>query len=337
MTDRRRVILLGDVGGTKTLLVRGTHGSDGFTEDARRVYSSAEFADLDAILSDFLAQVPGEVEHAVLAVAGPVRQDRATLTNLPWVVEARVIEDRFGMRHVTLLNDVEALAHAIPRLGHEELLTLNAGDPDLCGAVALAAVGTGLGQAYLVWNGASPEAHPSEGSHADFAPTTDEHMRLLRFLRQAQDHVSVEHVCSGLGMQNLYRFLETESQAGDAVAVREEVLRAEDPTRVIVTHALSGESQLCMSTVALFVEILGAELGNLALKVLATGGVYVGGGLALRVLPFLKQGLLPAFVRKGSFERLLTRVPVHVIMSSDGVVQGAAHCAVRRWRGEDSP
>lgn len=335
MTDRRRVILLGDVGGTKTVLVHGTHDGVEFAENARRVYSSAAFSGLDAVLADFLAQNSGEVEQAVLAVAGPVREERSTLTNLPWVIDARTLEERWGMHQVTLLNDVEALAHAIPRLGQDDQLTLNAGDPERRGAMALAAVGTGLGQAYLVWNGGEYRAFPSEGSHADFAPATDQQIRLLQFMRQTQDPVSVEHVCSGLGMQSLYRFLEIERKVAETATVREEVRRAADPTRVIVARALAGESHLCMSAVALLVEILGAELANWALKVMATGGAYIGGGLALRLLPLLKHGLLPAFFRKGPFERLLARVPVHVITAPDGVIQGAAHCAAKQRKAGD--
>jgi glucokinase len=324
-----RCLLAGDVGGTKTILAQYRIDEGRLTQHRHRIYPNSNFANLEAVLLSFLEDVPSPVDFGVFAVAGPIRHDRAILTNLPWIVDARALETRFAIERVILMNDVEALSTAIPELRPQDVLTLSPGKKAPHGSIAVAAVGTGLGQSYLTWNGTTHVAHPSEGGHTDFAPTTAEQMRLLTFLSRTHDHVSVEQVCSGLGIANLYRFLQYELPLTEERELSERIASEPDPTPLIVEHAVSGRSQLCARALHLFVEILGAELGNLALTVMATGGAYLGGGIPPRILPFIGDGALErSFRRKGRFERLLSKMPLSLILDSDAVVRGAARRAV---------
>ncbi len=328
MTREKKSYLAGDVGGTKTLLVRREKTGSGWIEVERRAYRTAEHAGLSVVLDDFLATDYDPIDCAVLAVAGPVRDQKSVLTNVAWQMDADAIAERFDIETVVLMNDVQALAEAVPCLESEDVHTFSFGQPDPCGTVGVAAAGTGLGEAFLTWSKQGYTSQPSEGGHADFAPATEEQVRLLRFLLRDQEHVSVEQLCSGLGLPTLYRFLRTEWKGAGSESVRASVERAEDPTPVIVESALSRSCPLCVRTLKLFVELLGAELGNLALKVLATGGVYLGGGIPPRIVPFLEGGaLLTPFQRKGRFSRFLAEMPVHMILAPDGVVRGAARRA----------
>ena len=273
---------------------------------------------------------PEPIAAAVLAVAGPVGGQRAEVTNLGWTVEWHDLDARFPGASVILKNDLEALAAAVPHLRADQLHTLSRGEAVSGGAIAVAAPGTGLGEAYLTWNGREYVAHPSEGGHASFSPTTPEQIDLLASLLAEHGHVSTERVASGLGIPAIYDFIREAQGLEEPGEVAEAVERAADPTPEIVDAAVSGRSAICIRVLELFVEILGAELGNLALKVLATGGIYLGGGIPPRILSFLDhERFLRAFRGKGRHEALLSRVPVHVVLDRDAVLDGAARRAQR--------
>jgi glucokinase len=333
------MLLAGDIGGTKTGLAIVTAESGPRQPLIQASYPSADYASLEELLQEFLAHASSsresslEPERTCFGIAGPVIEGRVTATNLPWEIDARQLQEAFGLSQVDLLNDLEAIAYSIPRLAADDLMTLNAGKPAPLGAMAVIAPGTGLGEAYLTWHGDRYDAHPSEGGHCDLAPRTDLQRRLLAYLQERYGHVSYERVCSGVGLPNIYTFLREEgvaAQGGLTEAAGEldaEIQAAADPTPVIVNAALAGRpgSELCVAALDMMVEILGAEAGNLALKILATGGIYLGGGMPPRMLPALRgPRFLQAFVGKGRLGYVLERIPVHVILNSDAGLVGAA-------------
>lgn len=319
------MLLAGDIGGTKSRLaifaVRG-----GIRAPLREeVLPSGHFSGIDALIGEFLKRSGHFVDRACLALAGPVIDGRAAVTNLPWIADAEAIRRTFGFLSVQLLNDVAATARAVPLLEPKELHTLNSGDPAAGGAIAVIALGTGLGEAFLTWDGVRYQEHATEGGHADFAPGNPLEMDLLRELWKGADHISYETVCSGPGLGRLYRFLRERGESKEPPWLAGRLAGAADPAPVIVEAALMEKSDLCIRTLRLFVSILGAEAGNLALKTLAAGGVYLGGGIAPRIIPILEEGpFLAAFRRKGWMADLLSRIPVHVIVEPRAALIGAA-------------
>ena len=318
------MLLAGDIGGTKSHLAVFEERGNPREPLAEEILPSGDFGGIEPLIGEFLKGRALTPERVCLAVAGPVVAGRALLTNLPWVADAEQIRQAFGFRSVTLLNDLAATARAVPLLKPAELNRLSAGEPVAEGTIALIAPGTGLGEAFLTWDGARYREHATEGGHADFAPASALQMELLAELGMENDHVSYETLCSGPGLGRLYRFLRgrgAEEEPGIAARLAE----AADPAPIIVEAALADASPLCSRTVRLFASILGAEAGNLALKTLATGGVYLGGGIPPRIIPFLEEGLfLAAFRRKGPMADLLLRMPVHAILEPRAALIGAA-------------
>jgi glucokinase len=320
------MLLAGDVGATKTELAVISAEAGPLVPLARAEFASASFPDLATVARAFLRDLHFPVDRACLAVAGPVLAGRATLTNLPWQLDESTLARELGLGTVHLLNDLEATAWAVPLLQPEDSRTLNSGEPVAGGAIAVIAPGTGLGEAFLTWDGSRYRAHPSEGGHADFAPADDVQVGLLRYLRERYAHVSVERVCSGLGIPLIYAYLRDRGHAPEAPELATRLATAADRTPIILTTALDRTTPdpLCAATLETFLRILGAEAGNLALKVLATGGVYLAGGLPRHVLPVLQDGrFLEAFRRKGRFGDLLGRMPVRVI-ARNAALLGAA-------------
>jgi len=321
------MLLAGDIGGTKTNLAIFSPEDGPRAPLAEATFPSADYPSLEALVREFLSQVDLKVERASFGVAGPVMAGRATITNLPWVMEETQLQEALNLSSIRLLNDLAAIAHAVPFLKPADLHTVNVGQPDTSGAMAVIAPGTGLGEAFLTWDGMRYRAHASEGGHADFAPTNPFEVELLRYLQDCFEHVSYERVCSGRGLPNIYTYLKDSGYADEPAWLTEQLAAADDPTPVIVNTALDSERpcELCVATLNAFVSILGAEAGNLALKVLASGGVYLGGGIPLRILPALKdRRFLEAFRRKGRMSDLLARVPVHVILNPKVALLGAA-------------
>ncbi len=322
------MLLAGDIGGTKTDLAIYSPESGPREPLAQAEFPSGSYPSLEAIVREFLAQTGAVVEHACFDVAGPVIAGRAKVTNLPWVVEAAKIADELSLKSVHLLNDLEAIARAVPILQPGDLHTLSAGEPITGGAIAVIAPGTGLGEAFLTWDGTCYQAHASEGGHADFAPTSSIQVGLLEYLLERYEHVSYERVCSGIGIGNIYDYLRDRGVIPESPELARRLSEVSDRTPLIVDAGLRSEAPdpLCRATIDTFLDILGAEAGNLALKVLATGGVYLGGGIPLHVLPALEDGrFLRAFRAKGRFADLLARIPVHVIVERAALIGAASY------------
>jgi glucokinase len=321
------MLLAGDLGATKTDLAIYASESLLRAPVAAARYASSDYPSLEAMCEDFLAQSGQRVTAACFDIAGPVKDGHAAITNLSWCVDARVLHSALDLTFVELLNDLQAITHAIPLLGPEDLHTLDDGLPEPRGALAVIAPGTGLGEAFATWDDTGYRAHPSEGGHADFAPADDLQLDLLRFLRARFGHVSSERVCSGIGIPNIYEYLVESGYATEDPAVAVALSAASDRTRFIVETAIDpmAPSALCSETLRWFISILGAEAGNLALKVLATGGVYLAGGITVRILPALQSAdFLEAVRRKGRFAHLLEQVPIHVIVNPQVALLGAA-------------
>jgi glucokinase len=321
------MLLAGDIGGTKTNLAVFSPDEGLRAPLVEATFPSADYDSLEALVSGFLSQTSVIVERASFGVAGPVLAGRAKITNLPWVMDEVQLQEALGLSSVCLLNDLSAMGHAIPWLEPADVHTLNEGQAQPGGAIAVVAPGTGLGEAFLTWDGARYQSHPSEGGHADFAPASRLQLGLLRYLMERYGHVSVERVCSGRGIPNIYAYLRDSGHAEEPRWLAEELAEASDPTPVIAQAALSSgrPCALCASTLDVFVRILGSEAGNLALGVMATGGVYLGGGIPPRILPLLGDGrFIQAFRQKGRFSDLLSRIPVRVILNPKAALLGAA-------------
>ena len=331
------MLLAADVGGTNTnLAVFPSHGSP-HSPLAEATLPSAGYSSLGALIREFLAQLDSAtIRRASLGVAGPVVAERATITNLPWVLDKEQLQQSLGLSTVHLLNDLEAIAYAVPVLRPDDLHTLNQGKPTLAANVAIIAPGTGLGEAFLTCNGSRYQAHASEGGHADFAPQDPLQVDLLRYLWDRFDHVSYERVCSGIGMPNIYAYLKDSGYAQEPVWLAEKLAALPDPTPLIVNNALQRKNELCVAALDMFVSILGSEAGNLALKVLATGGVYLGGGIPPRILPALSNGrFILSFQNKGRFTELMTRIPIHVILNPKAALLGAARYGLDMEKQQD--
>lgn len=295
---------------------------------AKAEFRSSDYSSLAPMVRDLLGPVDDATTCACFGFAGPVVDGQARLTNLPWVLDEEALRRDLGLADVTLLNDLAAVAVAVPHLRSDELHTLNAGRPEPHGPLAVAAPGTGLGEAFLVWDGQKYLACASEGGHVDFAPADELQTELLGFMRKRFGHVPYERVCSGSGLTNIYDFLRHAQHATETPGFAIAQAAVTDRTPPIVQAALADPAAnlLAVATVELFVSILGAEAGNLALKVLSTGGVYLAGGLPARLIPQLEAGLfMQAFANKGRFADWLASVPVHVVTTRAALLGAAIY------------
>ena len=319
------MVLAGDIGGTKTVLAL-ISPDDGVMRPLREEqFASRDYDSLDAILRLFLKDADARPTAASFGVAGPVLEQTARTTNLPWVIEADAISRQFEIPIVHLLNDLQATATAVPHLEPEEVCALNEGQKDPRGNIAVIAPGTGLGEAFLTWTGQRYLAFASEGGHASFAPVTREQLELLEYLERRFGHVSFERVCSGSGFPNIYDYLVATGHYEEPEWLRDQVAEAKDPTPIIVEAGYKRTAPLCIAVLDLFVRILGGVAGNMALKVMATGGLYLGGGIPPRILSRLqKQDFLDAICYKGRFRDWLSRIPVYVIINPKAALHGAA-------------
>jgi glucokinase len=333
ITSREAVILAGDIGGTNTRLAIFTAAAGFAAPLAEATFPSRDYPGLEPILREFLSGVDRPVDYAGFGVAGPVTAGRAAVTNLPWVVDEATLPGAFGFKQVLVMNDLEATAAAAPSLGASDLHVLNRGHGVKEGVMAVVAPGTGLGEAYMTWDGSRYAVHPSEGGHADFAPVDALQAGLLTHLRKRFDHVSYERVCSGMGIANLYAYFRDSGVAAEAGWLSPRLEAAADPAPLIVAAALDAERPcaLCRAVLDAFVSILGAAAGNTALKFLATGGVFLGGGIPPRILPALDgRRFMQAFTRKGRLSGLLEKIPVHVILNPKAALVGAARQVMTR-------
>ena len=328
------MLLVGDIGGTKTDMAVFSPDQGAWSLVAGKRFQSAGYPTLEAIAREYIAEIELPLTHACFAVAGPVVNGKAVLTNLPWLVEESVLQSALQLESVHLLNDVEAMAAAIPHLRTTDLVTLQGGEPEPRGAIALIAVGTGLGEAFLTWDGARYRAHPSEGGHGDFAPRSDREVELLQYSRRRWQRVSYERVCAGQSIPHLYEFLKTMDEYAEARGLAARLESLSDRTPAIVAAALESAhpDPLSKAAIDLFVGLMGSEAGNLALTVLATGGVYIAGGMAQRTLPDRldhQRRFLEAFHQKGRLSPLLASVPIHLILEPVALA-GAAFTALER-------
>jgi glucokinase len=323
------MILAGDVGGTKVSLALYDF-VDGKLQCSRdELYAAKEYSGLEEIVKEFLGA--SKVTAACFGVPGPVRDGRLRLTNLPWTLDSRELAVNLSINHVFLINDLEAHGYGVAELTGDQIFTLSEGDPSQIGNRALIAAGTGLGEALLIWNGRSHTPYPSEGGHADYAPRNEDEIDLLRFLKQKYNgRISFERVVSGMGLTNIYEFLR-EVRGLDEPNWLAARIATEDPNAVITELALKAKSEICEKALDIFVSAYGSEAGNLALKLLSVGGVYVGGGIAPRILEKLKDGIfMKAFTEKGRLSQLLVNMPVRVILESRTALMGAAAYAEAR-------
>ncbi|MDQ3283410.1 MAG: glucokinase [Acidobacteriota bacterium] len=305
-------LLGGDVGGTKTLL--RCVDENGATLFEQR-YESASYRSFDDLVRDFLSQNEGEIDAACFAVAGPVYGARAEITNVGWVIEEAALTRTFPIGRVSLINDFYAIALGVPLLDDRDLVSLQEGERDTSAPIAILGAGTGLGQAIVTRHGSMHHVISSEGGHADFAPQDGEQARLFLYLHETYGHVSWERVASGMGLVNIFTFL-----GGDEISAAEIAERA-DAGDARAQHAF-----------AIFVDVYGAEAGNMALRVLARGGVYLAGGIAAKNKDRFTDGrFMNAFTRKGRFHDLVRSIPVDLIVNEEvgliGAVEGAARAA----------
>jgi glucokinase len=320
------MILAGDIGGTKTNLARFEWRDGRLERLDMATFVSRDFPGLEPVVAEFLGGDRTPVAAACFGIAGPVVDGRCETTNLPWVVDAREVQRHLGIDRVWLLNDLEATGYGIPALEPHELYTLQEGHAGT-GNAGLIAAGTGLGECLLFWNGALHTPSPSEGGHSDFAPRNAWEVDLWRFLAHRYGHVSYERILSGPGFKELYDFLVSTGRT-PSTAVRQAVAEAPNPTPIISEAGLNHTDDVCVELLDRFVEIYGAEAGNIALKALTIAGLYIGGGIAPRILPRLKEGgFLRAFLDKGRFRGLMERIPVRVILNPETALLGAARYA----------
>lgn len=350
------MILAGDIGGTKTNLALFDWKTERVEPERQRTFYSKDYASFDDILAEFLkppelkseegsadealsdspggerprrALDPPCIDAACFGVAGPVIQNRCETTNLPWIVDGPALATKFNLPRVRLLNDLEATAHGLLVLRPDEAEVLNAGSPPQARTtLALIAAGTGLGESILFWHGGRYHPMASEGGHTDFSPNSDLEIELLRYLRINYLHVSWERILSGPGLVNIYEFLRHHKK-NEPTWVAER-LKTGDPAAVIAEIGLSKGAEICVQTLDLFTSLYGAEAGNLALKALSLSGLYIGGGIGPKLLPALKEGgFMRAFISKGRYKRLMSTIPVRVIMNQQTALLGAASAAAR--------
>ena len=324
------MLIAGDIGGTKTDLAIFLREAGPHAPIAELRVRSADYPSLEEVVKELLANTQVKVDSACFAAAWPVIEERAKMTNLPWVIDENSLAQELNLdkESIHVMNDLEAIARAVPILRPNDVVTINNGKAIAQGTIAVIAPGTGLGESFLTSDGSRYQAHSSEGGHSDFAPCDERQVRLFEYMFTKFDHVSYGRVCSGLGIPNLYRFLRDVEGIPEDPEVGKQVATTGDPSFVIIDQAVdpANKSELCAATIDLFASILASEAGNLAMKVLATGGVYLAGGASVHCLEVIKK---PEFIRrfkqKGRLTDLLECIPVQVVVSPAGLAGAAAY------------
>jgi glucokinase len=324
----RNLVLAGDIGGTKTNLgIYSVHG-DKLRSESTHTFASKNYSGLMPVVQEFLAGTQHAIDAACFGIAGPVVDGKVKTPNLPWVVDAAESRRALKLDSVTLLNDLEAAAYGILTLDNDEFFTLNEGAMFQSGNKALIAAGTGLGQAILYDDGRHFHPIASEGGHGDFAPRNELEIDLLRYLIGRFGHVSYERVVSGPGLVNIYRFLKEVRRWEEPPWLTERLSATDDPGVVISKAALAHEAPICVEALNIFVSAYGAEAGNLALRAKSVRGLYVGGGIAPKILEKLKDGtFMRAFVDKGRYTDFTATIPVRVVLNEQAALRGAAYYA----------
>lgn len=324
--EKDGLILSADIGGTKTFFGLFKRKDDTLETVGEGSFINGDYKGPEELIGEFLGKYGGVVESAAFGIAGPVIDNRSELTNLPWVFDAALLKKRFAFKRLELLNDLVAMAWGVDLLAKEDLFTLQAGviKP---GNSALVSAGTGLGEAILFWDGSTHIPSGSEGGHADFAPRNALEIELLEYLIGLYGHASYERVLSGQGLENIYKFLK-QKRGGAEPGYLAKRFASEEAAPVISDEAINGKDKNCRDALDMFVSIYGAEAGNLALRSMAAAGVYIGGGIAPKVLKALKgDTFIESFREKGRMEKLLSEIPVHVILNVKTGLFGAARYA----------
>jgi glucokinase len=324
----RELVLAGDIGGTKTHLALFSVDGDKLRPEWLQTFQSKRYSGLAPVLQEFLAGHSAKIDAASFGIAGPVVDGKVKTPNLPWMIDTAELRRALKLETVHLLNDLEAGAYGIFTLEDEEFCTLNTGTMRQSGNKALIAAGTGLGQAILHDDGRHFHPLASEGGHADFAPRDELEIELLRYLIGRFGHVSYERVLSGPGLHNIYRFFKESRGMAEPKALTERFAAGDDPGAVISKAALAGEAEICVESLNLFASIYGAEAGNLALSAKSMRGLYVGGGIAPKILAKLKDGaFMRGFVDKGRYAEFVAAIPVQVVLNDQAALRGAAYYA----------
>ena len=322
------MIVAGDIGGTNARLATFEVQAGRLLLTREMVYPSRSAPDLETIVRRFVQEVRPSATGVALGVAGPVKNGRTETPNLPWVVDSGRLADILSVPRVTLLNDLKANAYGLRHLGPTDFAILQAGAKDAVGNQAILSAGTGLGAAGLYWDGERHRPFATEGGHADFAPRNRLESDLMENIAREKGRVSTERILSGSGLVRIYRFLRDRSGVPEPAALTER-MRKGDAAAVVSRTALDQSDPVCVQAMDLFVTAYGAEAGNVALRMLATGGVFLGGGIAPKILPWLQREalFLKAFLDKGRMRPLLQAIPVLVVLNDRAALWGAAHCA----------
>jgi glucokinase len=332
------MILVGDIGGTKTHLALFSSSKTQWLVQFEATYPSKNYASLEEVIQHFLAQAKPQqaIQAAGFGVAGPVIQAQCKITNLPWIITVAQLQQQLPTTKIFLINDLESIGLGIPHLPPDKLIALNPTATIQPGNQAIIAAGTGLGESLLYWDGNQFHSIASEGGHVNFAPRDQREMELLHYWQQQLAHVSYEHVLSGPGLFNIYQFLK-HSGYGEEPAWLTQQFNQSDPSAVIAEMGLSNNNKLCVQALDMLVSIYGAAAGNLALKFMALGGVYLGGGIAPKIVAKLQEGtFMRAFTDKGRFAQLLNTIPVYVILDPKVGLWGAAGYTIHKAYSLDS-
>jgi glucokinase len=326
------MILAGDIGGTKAnLALYELEARGGLALIAEQRYVSRDYESLELLIAEFVEGHRQQLRAACFGLPGAVIDGEAKLPNLPWIVSRENLSAALNLKEMHLINDLEATAHGIHALDREQFVTLNEGEAERHGNLALIAAGTGLGEAALFWDGARYQVAASEGGHADFAPRNKLEMELLAYLLTKHQRVSYERVLSGPGLVNVYNFFKERDGEAEPAWLAQSMAASDDQARTIAETALAEKADICIRALDLFVTIYGAQAGNLALTLKATGGVYVGGGIAPKIIAKLGDGLfVKALQEKGRLSPLVAAIPVRVIMNPKTALLGAATYAARQ-------
>ena len=319
------MILSGEIGATRTRLAAFETEGNSLHRVVEKLYLSQEHSGLSGIITDFIRTEGIPVQSACFGVAGPVKRGRSKISNLPWTIDAHELAKQLTLSTVGLINDLEAYAYGIDALDSKDFITLNEGSEDEEGNRAVISARTGLGMAGLYWDGFRHHPFACEGGHADFAPTNGLEMELLAYLQKKYGRVSCERILSGPGIKNIYDFLRDTHQQDEPQWLKEQMSAAPDPPALISQLALEGRAAICDQTLSLFVSIYGAETGNCALNFLTTGGIFLGGSIAAKIVPKMKDPIfMQSFLDKGRMEQLLKEIPVKIVLNDDSGIIGAA-------------
>lgn len=319
------MILSGEIGATRTRLAAFETEGNSLRRVVEKLYMSQQHSGLSEIITDFIRTEGIPVQSACFGVAGPVKRGRSKISNLPWTIDARELAKQLKVNAVGLINDLEAYAYGIDALDSKDFVTLNEGSEDEEGNRAVISARTGLGMAGLYWDGFRHHPFACEGGHSDFAPRNGVGMELLGYLQKKYGRVSCERILSGPGIKNIYDFLRDTNKLDEPQWLREQMAVAPDPPALISQLALEGRAAICDQTLSLFVSIYGAETGNCALNFLSTGGVFLGGSIAAKIVPKMKDPIfMQSFLDKGRMEPLLREMPVKIVLNDDSGLIGAA-------------